>query len=453
MADASATTGAATVLLDRTGRELSYQRISLTVVAGVDLGRSASSEDGEISIGTAVGNDLTLTDPSVSRHHCVLAVGPRGYQLSDLGSTNGTMVAGVGVERAWLKPGAQIELGQTRLRVDVLDDRVREPLASEERWGRALGRSPGMRRIFAILPRLAGSDSTVLIEGETGTGKSLLAEVLHDASARRAAPFMVVDCSAIPPTLVESELFGHEKGAFTGATSARRGVFEAAAGGTLFLDEVGELPLEMQPKLLRALEDRVVRRVGGLETIRLDVRVIAATNRDLRKEVNRGRFRSDLFYRLNTLRLRVPPLRERREDIGVLAAHFYNQFAGDPTAAPPAELLTDWLKREWPGNVRELRSAVERAVLLDDPTIWAEISSTISLPVDAPAAFRAADFDDAVSFRVAKERAVGDWERGWVRELVRRHDGNLSRAARAARMDRNHLRELVRRHGVTIADD
>ncbi len=432
---------------------MSYQRLSVTVIAGADLGRSASSEDGEISIGTAAGTDLTLTDPSVSRHHCVLAVGPRGYQLADLGSTNGTMVGGIRVERAWVKPGALIDLGQTRLRVDVLDEHVREPLASEERWGRALGRSPGIRRIFAILPRLAASDSTVLIEGETGTGKSLLAEVLHDAGARRAAPFMVIDCAAIPPTLVESELFGHERGAFTGAVAARRGAFEAAAGGTVFLDEIGELPLEMQPKLLRALEDRVVRRVGGSEPIRLDVRVIAATNRDLRTEVNRGRFRSDLYYRLNTVRLRVPPLRDRREDIGVLAGHFYGQFAGDPTAAPPAELLTDWLKRDWPGNVRELRSAVERAVLLDDPLVWAEISSTISLPHDRPGASRALDFDDAVSFRVAKERAVGEWERAWVRELVRRHDGNLSRAARAARMDRNHLRELLRRHGVSVTED
>jgi transcriptional regulator with GAF, ATPase, and Fis domain len=442
-----------TMLLDRTGRELSYQRVSVTVVAGADLGRAASSEDGEISIGTAAGNDLTLTDPSVSRHHCVLAVGARGYQLRDLGSTNGTAVAGVGVERAWVKLGAIVEIGQTRLRVDVLDDRVREPLASEERWGRALGKSPAMRRIFAVLPRLAASDSTVLIEGETGTGKSLLAEVLHDASARRAAPFVVLDCSSIPPTLIESELFGHEKGAFTGAAGVRRGVFEAASGGTVFLDEVGELPPEMQPKLLRALEDRVVRRVGGNESIRLDVRVIAATNRDLRTEVNRGRFRSDLYYRLYTVKLRVPPLRERREDIALLAAHFWEQFAGDPGGAPPAELLIDWLKRDWPGNARELRAAVERAVLLDDPAVWAEISTTIALPSDAPPLPRAVDFDDAVSFRVAKERAVAEWERGWVRELVRRHDGNLSRAARAARMDRNHLRELVRRHGVTIADE
>jgi two-component system response regulator GlrR len=444
--------GDGTVLLDRTGRELSYRRITVQVVAGPDTGATANADGGEIAVGTNQGNDLVLTDPSVSRHHCVFSVQPKGYQLADLGSTNGTAIAGVGIERAWLRPGALVDLGQTRVRFDVLDDRVREPLATEERWGRALGRSQGMRRLFALLPRLAATDSTVLLEGETGTGKSLLAEALHEASARRAAPFMVLDCGAIPPTLIESELFGHEKGAFTGAATARRGVFEAAAGGTVFLDEIGELPLDMQPRLLRALEDRQVRRVGGNDQVRLDVRVLAATNRDLRKEVNRGRFRSDLFYRLATVRLRVPPLRERRDDIAVLACHFWAQFAGDAGAAPPAELLADWLKRDWQGNVRELRSAVERAVLFDDPAVWAEISTTISLPEthEPSPSFK---FDDDASFRVAKERAVAEWEREYVRELVRRHDGNLSRAARAARMDRNHLRELLRRHGVTAQDD
>ena len=429
---------------------MSYRRISVEVISGADQGRRFTADGGEIAIGTNPGNDLQLSDPAVSRHHCAIAVAARGYQLSDLGSTNGTSVGGIGIERAFIRPGALVDVGQTRLRFDVMDDRVRETLAVEERWGRALGRSPAMRRIFAILPRLANSDTTLLLEGETGTGKSLLAEVIHDASARRARPFVVLDCGSIPPTLIESELFGHEKGAFTGAAGSRRGVFEAAEGGTVFLDEIGELPLDMQPKLLRAIEDRVVRRVGGNESVRLDVRVIAATNRDLRQEVNRGRFRSDLLYRLNTVRLRVPPLRERRDDIGVLAAHFWTQFANDPHAAPPGELLVDWLRRDWPGNVRELRSAVERAVLLDDPLIWAEISSTIAVAVDPP---KAIAFDDTASFRVAKERAVGDWERAYVRELVHRHDGNLSRAARAARMDRNHLRELLRRHGVSVQDD
>ena len=448
----TAGTGDGTVLLDRTGRELSYRRIAVHVVTGPDAGRSATADGGEIAVGTNQGNDLVLTDPSVSRHHCVFSVQVKGYQLVDLGSTNGTMIAGLGVEKVWLKPGALVDLGQTRVRFDVLDDRVREPLATEERWGRALGRSQGMRRLFALLPRLAATDSTVLLEGETGTGKSLIAEALHEASARKNAPFMVLDCGAIPPTLIESELFGHEKGAFTGAANARRGAFEAAAGGTVFLDEIGELPLDMQPRLLRALEDRQVRRVGGNDQIRLDVRVLAATNRDLRQEVNRGRFRSDLFYRLATVRLRVPPLRERRDDIAVLACHFWAQFAGEVGAAPPAALLTDWLKRDWQGNVRELRSAVERAVLFDDPAVWAEISATISLPDTGDSGTSRLDFDDAASFRVAKERAVAEWERGYVRELVRRHDGNLSRAARAARMDRNHLRELLRRHGVS-ADD
>jgi DNA-binding NtrC family response regulator len=452
----TASTGDGTVLLDRTGRELSYRRITVHVVTGPDAGATANADGGEIAVGTNQGNDLVLTDPSVSRHHCVFSVQPRGYQLADLGSTNGTTIASVGVEKVWLKPGALVDIGQTRLRFDVLDDRVREPLATEERWGRALGRSQGMRRLFALLPRLAATDSTVLLEGETGTGKSLIAEALHEAGLRRTAPFMVLDCGAIPPTLIESELFGHEKGAFTGAANVRRGIFEAAAGGTVFLDEIGELPLDMQPRLLRALEDRQVRRVGGNDQIKLDVRVLAATNRDLRQEVNRGRFRSDLFYRLATVRLRVPPLRERRDDIAVLACHFWAQFAGDAGAAPPAELLADWLKRDWQGNVRELRSAVERAVLFDDPAIWAEISATISLPDTGDTGSMpaiSASFDDAASFRVAKERAVGEWERGYVRELVRRHDGNLSRAARAARMDRNHLRELLRRHGVTIQDD
>ncbi|MEZ4403812.1 MAG: sigma 54-interacting transcriptional regulator [Kofleriaceae bacterium] len=442
--------GEGTVILERSGREISYRRIKVEVVAGPDLGAVVVADAGEIAIGTADGNDLQLTDPAVSRHHCALTVVARGYQLADLGSTNGTTVAGIGVEKAVLRPGTHIDLGTTKLRFDVGDDSVREALAVEERWGRALGRSAAMRRIFALLPRLAGADTTLLLEGETGTGKSLLAEVIHDASERRTRPFVVVDCGAIPPTLIESELFGHDKGAFTGAVNARRGVFEAAAGGTVFLDEIGELPLEMQPKLLRVLEERVVRRVGSTESIKLDVRIIAATNRDLRAEVNRGRFRTDLLYRLNTVRLRVPPLRERRDDIGVLAGHFWTQFANDAQAAPPAELLVDWLRRDWPGNVRELRSAVERAVLLDDPSVWAEISTTVAVPDDLA---RPVEFDESASFRVAKERAVGEWERGYIRELVRRHDGNLSKAARAARMDRNHLRELLRRHGVTASDD
>jgi DNA-binding NtrC family response regulator len=304
-----------------------------------------------------------------------------------------------------------------------------------------------MRRIFAMLPRLAESDATILLEGETGTGKGLLASAIHEASPRARGPFTVVDCGSIPPNLIESELFGHEKGAFTGATSARVGAFELARGGTVFLDEIGEMPLDMQPKLLRALEDRLIKRIGGSEQIQLDIRIIAATNRDLRSEINRGRFRSDVYYRLNTFRIRVPPLRERRGDIPLLVAHFYSQLA--PTGdAPPAELLADLARHDWPGNVRELRSAVERTVLLGDPNVWREISDDHTPdPVVAPAA-EDARFVGGMSFRAAKELAVAAWEREYVRALAANHGGNLSRAARAVRMDRNHLRELLVRHHI-----
>jgi transcriptional regulator with GAF, ATPase, and Fis domain len=258
---------------------------------------------------------------------------------------------------------------------------------------------------------------------------------------------VVVDCGAIPPTLIESELFGHEKGAFTGAERTRVGAFEAAHGGTLLLDEVGELPLEMQPKLLRALEDRVVKRVGTTSTIPVDVRVIAATNRDLRLAVNRGAFRPDLLYRLNTVRLRIPPLRDRRDDIPLYVEHFYEQFTRGAGAAP-AELISSCLQQEWPGNVRELRSAVERAVLMGDASSWSELTEP-SLPLGAPPDV----FDPLLSFRVAKERAVARWERWYVNELYSHAGRNLSKAARGARMDRAHLRELLRRYRMPMDDE
>ncbi|TMQ10388.1 MAG: sigma 54-dependent Fis family transcriptional regulator [Deltaproteobacteria bacterium] len=425
--------------------ELRFPRYRLTVIEGPDRDLAIDGGAAELAIGTAPANAMILTDSAVSRHHVAITPTPRGHAIRDLGSTNGTAVNGVGIEGAFLAPGAVIAIGRSRLKFEVLGGEDRAMLSSDARWGRALGASEAMRRIFAVLPRLAESDTTILLEGETGTGKGLLAEAIHEASPRAAGPFVVLDCGAIPPTLIESELFGHEKGAFTGAAAARIGGFEAARGGTVFLDEIGELPLDMQPKLLRALEDRVVKRVGGNEPVRLDIRIIAATNRDLRSEINQGRFRSDLYYRLNTFRLRIPPLRERRDDIALLVAHFYRQLspAGD---SPPADLLAELARHDWPGNVRELRAAVERAVLLGDPAVWRALSD------DATALAEDERFVDGTSFRAAKERAVAAWEREYVRALIARHDGNLSRAARAVRMDRKHLRELLRRHRIT-ADD
>jgi DNA-binding NtrC family response regulator len=433
-------------------REFTFKRFRFHVTEGRDRGLEQSSDAAEFVIGTAAGNCLVLTDETVSRHHCVVTATPLGYLIRDLGSTNGTQLSGYRIESAYLKPGALIRVGETTLRFDSLDEEIHEPLSEGDRFGRALGRSSAMRRIFAILPRIAASESTILLEGETGTGKGLIAEAIHAHSPRQKGPFVVLDCSSIPPTLIESELFGHEKGAFTGAHTARHGAFEAARGGTVFLDEIGELPIEMQPKLLRALEERLIKRIGSQDVVRLDVRVIAATNRDLRQEVNRGTFRSDLFYRLNIVKLRVPPLRERREDIPLLIEHFYEQYVTSGDRHPPAEMVGALVRQDWPGNVRELRSAVERAVLMDDPELWHEIQGA---PIAQPAAPAAApaDFDPAMSFRGAKERAVARWEREYVRELIRRAGGNLSRAARSARMDRNHLRELLQRHGVPVRED
>jgi DNA-binding NtrC family response regulator len=301
-----------------------------------------------------------------------------------------------------------------------------------------------MRCIFAALSRIAASDATVLLTGETGTGKGLLAEAIHAASGRSNGPFVVVDCSSIPAALIESELLGHEKGSYTGAHATRLGSFELAQGGTIFLDEIGELPMDIQPKLLRALEERIIRRVGGKDQIHLDTRVIGATNRDLRRAVNEGSFRADLLYRLNTFTIRVPSLRERREDIPQLVEHFHRQMTGH-SSSPSPELVEQLARKAWPGNVRELRSAVERNVLVGDPDSWDDAHA---FSPECEAHSPPAPSDEGLSFRAAKEVAIARWERSYLQMLTARCGGNLSRAARAANMDRTHLRGLLRRYGI-----
>lgn len=430
-------------------------RFRIHVLSGPDVGIEKVSDNAEFFVGLAPGNQLMLTDRAISRHHCSIRATNEGFLLRDLGSRNGTMLGGFRIAAAYLDSGCHIAIGQSILEFTTLSDPIVEPLAERSRHGRLLGESAAMRHIFALLPRVAMSDSTILIEGETGTGKGLLAELIHEKSPRANGPFIVIDCGSIPPSLIEAELFGYVKGAFTGAQTSRPGAFEAAAGGTVFLDEVGELPLDMQPKLLRALEERVVRRIGSLEPVRLDVRILAATNRDLRYEVNRGTFRADLFYRLNTVRIRLPSLRERREDIPVLVQHFHQQFARDVDPPLSADLVASFVEQDWPGNVRELRSAVERAVLMGDPAIWFESNPVADVEIDSTR-LASTDFshDLAISsFRAAKEKAIARWERGYIEALVRKNEGNLSKAARAARMDRNYLRELIRRHGINATDE
>ena len=420
------------------GREVRYQRFTVRVVSGPDAGREVASTGASIAIGTAPGNDLVLADRMVSRHHCEISAGERGFVVRDLDSTNGTTVGGVRVAAAYLESGALLGCGGSTLRFEVQDEEVREPLSLEGRFGPVIGDSAAMRRVFAVLDRAAGVDASVLLEGETGTGKGLVAESIHQASPRAARPFVVVDCGALPPTLIEAELFGHARGAFTDAREARIGAFESAQGGTVFLDEIGELPLEMQPKLLRALDSRVIRPIGATRSVPLDVRIIAATNRDLREEVNRGRFRADLFYRLNVVRVRIPALRERREDIPALAAHFYRALGagGDP----PPELIAWVSQQRWPGNVRELRAAIERAILLGEPGGG---GAAAPAPLD--------DADD-LSFHDAKQRVIDEWEREYLRRVIRRYRGNLTQAGNAIGVDRNHLRLLLGRHGIDKKD-
>lgn len=412
---------------------VTFQRFAVEVVAGDDVGARATSEGEELAIGTARGNGLVLTDRSVSRHHCVIATTAKGFRIRDLDSTNGVKLGGFKIEVALLKTGATFKLGRTKLRFEVLDEHISEPVSPEQAFGSVLGTSAAMRRIFALLPRVAATDVTVLLEGETGTGKTLLASAIHDESPRRDGPFMVVDCGAVTGTLIESHLFGHARGAFTGATERRDGAFVAAGGGTLLLDEVGELPLELQPKLLRVLEERVVTPLGTTDQIPVDVRVLAATNRDLREEVNRGRFRADLFYRLHVVRLVIPPLRERPDDVELLARHFWSECA--PGRALPDDLLTAWLQLRWSGNVRELRAAIDRAILLGDPEA--------TTPGAGPASY-----DPSLSFRALKDQVVERFERDYLGRLFEDNGGNISQTARAARMDRNHLRELLRKHGL-----
>jgi len=312
-----------------------------------------------VRVGSAPDNDIPITDPAVSRYHCELRHTDEGFVLRDLGSTNGTVVGGLLVHEAVIQDEILIQLGRSSIRfLPGTGENLVDPSA-DVRFGELVGRSQKMRDIFGILEKVSATDLTVTIQGETGTGKDLVAQAIHDASPRSSGPFVVFDAGAVASNLIESELFGHEKGAFTGATEQRKGAFEQADGGTLFIDEIGELALELQPKLLRALEQREIQRVGGSKRIPVDVRVVCATNRALSDEVKEGRFRDDLFFRISVVVLSLPALRERPEDVELLVECFLTKL--EPPMRAASDAISVLLNYDWPGNVRELRNVIETA--------------------------------------------------------------------------------------------
>jgi DNA-binding NtrC family response regulator len=428
----------------------------LAVSRGPDTGLVLEAAGQLVRVGTAPDSDLVLTDDTVSRRHCEIELGEAGFRVRDVGSTNGIRALGGRIHDASFDAALELSLGETTLSITPLGETEDREQAHSQRFGDLRGGSAKMRELYAQLERFAPTPLSVLIEGETGTGKDVVAESIHRASTRADGPYVVFDCSAVAPTLIESELFGHEKGAFTGAVAARPGVFEEADGGTLFLDEIGELPKELQPKLLRALEKREIKRLGGRATIPVDTRVLSATNRNLLSEVQRGNFRQDLYYRIAAAKVSVPPLRERVEDIPCLVEHFLS-LDGHPLSAqpvPPA-VWEMFAAHRWPGNVRELRNAVQRLVVAPELSLSmlgarGESGGEGSAPATEPATLSASQPSSTVHepLRVARRNAGDAFERDYLRALLQRTDGNVTRAAAIAEVSRQMIQKLMRKHGL-----
>jgi DNA-binding NtrC family response regulator len=427
-------------LLDASVTSIRRARVRLTVEDGPATGRSFTFERDLVRIGTGPANDVALDDEFMSTHHAELELGEDGFLLRDLGSTNGTWIGRCRIREAYVEPGELVSLGRTALRLGA-DGTYEVSLAAPQRT-RIAGQSLVIRESIAQLERYAGSSEPVLLQGETGVGKDLFARTLHELSGRRDGPFEVFDCGAATRSLIEAEIFGHVRGAFTDAKEARAGAFERASGGTLFIDEVGELPIELQPKLLRILEQRKVRRLGDGRDIPIDVRVVSATNRDLAAMVAEKTFRADLYFRLNVLRLEIPPLRRRKEDIPLLAQQIVEGTGAHRLDEGALRLLTSY---DWPGNVRELRNVLQRAAVLAQGPIG---PASIVLGNGAASLATPCTADVALPYHDAKERCIEGFEREYVRQLLARHGANVSRAAEAAGIPRQTLHRIMSRHGI-----
>ncbi len=459
----------------------------LVVLNGPDQGKEVEMLKPRVTGGRSIISDLVVQDKAVSGTHFEVSARDDGYRLRDLNSRNGIFVGDLRIREAYLRPGTVFRIGHTNIQFQSTQDVVEIELSKKDRFDMLLGSSPAMREIFAHLEKVAPSELTCLITGETGTGKEMVARALHNASQRRSRPFVVLDCGSIPRELIESTLFGHEKGSFTGAVAQHVGCFEQANGGTIFLDEIGELDISLQPKLLRVLEQREIKRVGGDRTHKVDVRVLAATNRDLREEVNKGTFREDLYFRLSVVHVELPPMRERREDIPALANHFLREIAGrrGMTMSFSQDAMAALMSHSWPGNVREMRNVVERAAALADGSVItrpdlvfgremgpslvvshdlaqagahaaqraAAQLSGVDLPQQTgPAIFDPSLLKAGLGFKGAKQSVVDAFELAYLTALMQRNDGNITRSAQEAGLTRYHLRELLKRHGLKGGD-
>jgi two-component system, NtrC family, response regulator GlrR len=414
------------------------QRFRLTLEGGAVPATELVSSEDRVIVGRSPQADLVVDDDFVSRIHCEIVAEPDGFILRDLGSKNGTRTAGMLIREICLPSEARISIGRRELSFSLFGAVEELNLYPDNRFGRLLGETSQMRAAFARLARVAARDITLLIEGESGTGKELAAEAVHEASARKGKPFVVVDCGSIPRTLLEAELFGHERGAYTGASHSRLGAFVNADGGTIFLDEVGELDSELQPRLLGVLERREVKPIGAAQPIPVNVRVIAATNRDLRREANRGVFREDLYYRLAVATVRLPPLREHVSDVPLLVRHFLELHSRkDGVEYQLAdEVLQRLMQRAWPGNVRELRNAVEQVVAFGiEEVALVETPERTSAPLELP-------------FKLAKAQLVEKFEREYLTAVLAQFMGNITAAASAAEIDRVHFLRLLDRYGL-----
>lgn len=408
-----------------------------------------------LTIGSSPDCDLVVADERVSRRHCELRLTEQGIVLRDLGSKNGTFIAQVQIREALLPPSVPVTLGSSQLDIRTEGGGRVVPISTTCRFGKALGQSLAMRALFAKLERAAATEHTVLLFGESGTGKEVLARAIHDHSPRKDQPFVVFDCSSVAPSLVEAELFGYAKGAFTGAQQPRMGLLEEASRGTLLLDEIGELPLDLQPKLLRAIEAREIRRIGTSEWKPWNARIIAATNRNLRAQISKGAFREDLYYRLAVVEAQVPALRERKEDVPLLIESFLAAY--EPPRAlsdVPSHALAMLAAHDWPGNVRELRNVVTRLLLF--PERLEDMLSPIATP--SPKSESRDEGESRlgslleVPLLQARELVMEQFERSYLTVKLSQHKGNISRAAEAMGVSRQLLHRLVERYDLKVKD-